>query len=630
MELSTSPKPSVHLLSYWGEALRRHEPFASLTQEQVRTLVLSAREQYAAAQTLLLQPEDGIPSRLCWIRQGSLIGQPLASEQEVFELEAGSLWPVGALIGQRPVRTRYLAREDCFYLSFPWDRVQAVMAQSPVLNRYLHQQAASLQEASSRQLRLALMSRQQHDAGLERPLSVLPAKPVLCMPDQTRLRQALLAMQSQQVGSVLFTGPDGRLSGILTRHDLLEQVVLPGHSLEAPAAEVMRQPVHAIDVTDTLAEAATRMVRLGIRHLPVMRAGQVVNILSERDLFHLQQKTLRHVGTRVQAASTTEELTHAAAAIRELAAHLLAQGTAPQVLTPLISDLNDKLTRRIIRQALAHFGLSAHKMCWLALGSEGRQEQTIATDQDNALIFESETPERDRSRWQALARQVNETLDACGYPLCKGGVMASTAAWCRTLQEWKALSAQWMEQGSPADLLQSAVLFDLRALHGRAEWAQALQQHMLERVRATPRFLKQWVENHLQTGVALNWHGGLAAETVDGQDVIDVKLAGTAIVVDAARILALACGLMDTSTADRLQKAGRQLGIPESEHQGWVTAFFYLQALRLKQQILTPCAHAGANRVPIHELNLVDRQMLKAAFRAIRSLQQRLQLDYVR
>ena len=621
---------SVHLLCYWMDALRSHEPFASLTPEQIHSLVLDAREHYAAPHTPLLRPEDGVPDRLFWIRQGSVLGYPAGRDQEVFELDAGGLWPVGALIGRRPVTTRYEAREDCFYLVFPWERVKALMDCNPAFKRYLHEQAASLQEAASRQMRLALLSQQQDDAGLDRPLAALPHKQVLCLPQQTSLRQALQAMQSQQVGSVLLTGPEGRLSGILTRHDVLDRVVLPEHSLDAPAVEVMSRPVQVIDVGETLAEAANRMARLGIRHLPVMRADQVVNILSERDIFHLQQKTLRHVGAQVQVASTMKELAHAADAIRALAAHLLAQGAAPQVLTQLISELNDKLTRKIIQQALNHCGLSEHRMCWLALGSEGRQEQTIATDQDNALIFESETPQLDRSRWQSFARQVNEALDACGYPLCKGGVMASHAAWCRTLREWKKLADQWIERGSPADLLQSAVIFDLRPLYGRSAWAQELQQHMLHQAQLTPRFLKQWVENHLQTGVALNWHGGLSTSAVDGQDMIDVKLAGTAIVVDAARIMALACGLAQTSTAERLQEAGRQLGVPEAEHQGWVTAFHYLQALRLKQQILAPHSHAGANRVPLKDLNLVDRQMLKAAFRAIRGLQQRLKLDYDR
>lgn len=617
-------------MNYWCEALRGHEPFVRMHEAHVWRLLEGAREHYAPPGAMLMQPEDGFPDRLCWVRQGSVIGRPVLNAQEAFELEAGSLWPVSALLAGRPVRTHYQAHDDCFYLSFPWSLVQTVMQDSDVLSQYLQQQAESVLQASARTLRQALQTQWQQGAELERSLLSLPAKQVVSLPQRESLRQALTTMHQRQVGSVLLVGDDGQPSGILTRHDLLDRVVLAARSLDEPVALVMSQPVHTVDANSTLADAAVQMARHGIRHLPVLHNGRVINVVSERDLFALQQQTLRQVGGQVVAATTVAELRSAASAIRDLAAHLLAQGAPPQMLTRLISDLNDRLTRRIIELQLLQSGPSDQHMCWVALGSEGRHEQTISTDQDNALIFQSEQPALDRPRWQAFARQVNETLDACGYPLCKGGIMASTTAWCKTLQEWRDLCAQWIERGAPEDLLNAAVLFDLRALAGPSDWVDNLQQDMLERVRRNPRFLRQWVENHLQTGVALNWHGGLATQAVNGQEVIDIKLSGTAIVVDAARILALSCGLQATSTTERLRQAGQRLGVPQAEYEGWVTAFSHLQMLRLQQQILAAQDHASANQLPVDRLNAVERQMLKTVFRSLRGLQQRLQLDYLR
>lgn len=625
-----NPRPSEHLIAYWTEALGRHEPFSRMAPEHLQALVAGAREHYAPPAAVLLQESDGLPSSLCWVRQGTVIGYPLAAEHEAFELEAGSLWPVAALMAQRPVRSRYQAHDDCFYLSFPWALVQSVMARSLPLADHLQQQARSLLQASGRLLRQALQSRHEQEARLDTSLTSLPGKDVLCLPQEVSLRQALTNMQRREVGSVLLVAPSGELAGILTRHDLLDRVVLAETPLDSPAARVMSSPVHAIEDSGTLADAALSMARHGVRHLPIVHGGRVVNLVSERDLFALQRQTLRHVSALVQSATNLPELQAAAHAIRSLARHLLAQGSPPGLLTQLVSSLNDRLTRQIIGLTLETSGLSSQQMCWIALGSEGRHEQTVSTDQDNALIFESGQPEQDRGRWLAFARQVNDTLDACGYPLCQGGIMAGTPQWCHTLQEWQDLAAQWIERGSPQDLLQSAVLFDLRALAGRSEATLTLQQHILQLVGANPRFLRQWVENHLQTGVALGWHGGLVTQGDQGREFIDVKLSGTAIVVDAARILALSCGLTETSTAGRLQQAGRQLGIPEAEYEGWVTAFHYLQTLRLKQQILAPAAHALANQMDVGGLNMVDRQMLKAAFRAIRVLQQRLRLDYIR
>lgn len=194
----------------------------------------------------------------------------------------------------------------------------------------------------------------------------------------------------------------------------------------------MSHPVQALDETRSLEDAAVLMNTQRIRHVPVLREGRVVKLVSERDLFGLQRHSLWHVGGLIRQANTVPELRNAAAAIRSLAVQLMAQGTATESLTRLLSDLNDQLTVRIIQVVKQASDLSGQPFCWVALGSEGRQEQTIATDQDNVLIYMSEQADADRPRWQAFARQVNDILDACGYPLCRGGIMARPGATPRT------------------------------------------------------------------------------------------------------------------------------------------------------------------------------------------------------
>lgn len=622
--------PSNPLIGYWMQAMQCCEPFARMDKDHLRALVLCAQERYAAPGRPILGPEQGVPQALYWIRQGAVVGHPIGREDQAFELEAGQLWPVNALLAQRPVQTRYVARDDCFYFAFPWSQVQEIMAVSIVLAEHVQAQSRNLLETSDRLLQQQLQVRYQQAVRLDAAMSSLPDKEVVSMPETASLRQALEVMHLRQLGSVLLTDASGRLSGILTRDDVIGRVVLPGLSLQEPACRVMSRPVETLESTHSLEDAAVLMNRRGIRHVPVMRDGRVVNLVSERDLFSLQRQNLRHTRALVMQAQSLADLKTAARAIRELAGHLLAQGTAAETLTRLLSDLNDRLTVQVIEMVLAQTQLPRHRFCWVALGSEGRQEQTVATDQDNALVFASEQPALDRPCWQAFAKQVNDALDACGYPLCRGGIMASTEAWCHSPDEWQQLSAQWIERGASEDLLKTAIWSDLRTLYGPSAWVYELRQDFLARVKANPRFLRQWVEQNMQTGVALNVLGGLATETREGRETIDIKHAGTAIVVDAARILALSCGLAATSTVERLQQAGRQLGIPEVEYQGWVTAFRYLQALRLKRQMLAQEILSEANRLEITSLNLVDRQMIKSAFRSIRSLQQRLQMDYIR
>jgi CBS domain-containing protein len=445
------------------------------------------------------------------------------------------------------------------------------------------------------------------------------------------LSEVLGLMHTHKVGSVLLTDEQGSLSGILTRNDVLGRVTLAELPLHTPASQIMSQPVLTIEAGCTVFDAALMMSRHGLRHLPVTDRGRLISVISERDLFALQNQSIKHVSGAIGQAQGLEQLQHAAARIRAFAAHLMAQGVQSRPLTRLISQLNDSLTERVIALALQRHGLSAQQMCWVALGSEGRGEQTISTDQDNALIFESSDPARDQPAWLAFAADVNHTLDACGYPLCTGGVMASNALCCLTLAQWGARFAQWIEQGSPEDLLKASVFFDFRALAGRADWLAGLGQQVRQQAQQTPRFLAQWARNHLARSAPLNWHGGLDTHRdAEGHEVIDIKLAGTALLVDAARILAFAQGVDAVSTVERLERASARLGIPESEYRGWVTAFDYLQLLRLRHQLQPGLDPRQANSLRVDALNLVDRQILKASFAAIRGLQQRLELDYVR
>jgi CBS domain-containing protein len=617
----------IHLLT---RELNQHQPFSRMDSAQVRRIASLAQERYAAPGTAVWGPEQGVPTTLCWLRQGRMVGERTVEgqAQHAFELEAGDFWPTAALMSQRPSTTRYRAETDCFYLSFPWPAVQALMAESVPLADHLIQRVQTILQATRDQLRQELQSHLGQGADLERHLSDLPDKTVLMVSASLTIRAVLEHMHARNVGSALLTDDKQTVCGILTRRDVLQRVTLAEKPLSAPVHEVMSAPVHCIESTRLLADAALLMTRHGIRHVPVVSQGRVVNIVSEHDLFAIQQQSIRQVSNQIHAAEGLTQFQDAAHSIREFARHLMTQGTSPRALTRLISTLNDRLSERIIRWQLSEAGLAEQDMCWLALGSEGREEQTIATDQDNALIFMSDEPDRQRPRWMAFASQVNQALDACGYPLCTGGVMASREAWCQSLNEWRSHALHWIHRANPEDLLKASIFFDLRALVGRADWANNLHTAITSAIAATPRFIHAWVARHLETGVALNWLGGLQAQTHEGQDIIDVKLHGTAIVVDAARILALSQGLQATSTHARLEQAGESLGIPQAEFKGWMSALDHLQLLRLKRQILVDVHAGNANQIPLADLNLLDRQMLKSAFQSIRTLQQRLEMDH--
>jgi CBS domain-containing protein len=357
------------------------------------------------------------------------------------------------------------------------------------------------------------------------------------------------------------------------------------------------QPV-SLEEEATLADAALAMARHGFRHIVVTRDGRLTGVVSERDLFALQRLGLRRTAERIRGASRLEQLVEAARDIRSLARQLLAQGVAAGPLTAMISALNDALSQRVIQLAGAKRGL-AGAWCWLALGSEGRMEQTLVTDQDNALIVEG-----DKDEFLAFADQVNRDLDACGFPLCKGDIMARNPRWCRTPQEWRGVFDGWIRNNDPTALMHAAIFFDFRPLAGDARLAGVLRDAVLAQSKGNRTFCRALAQAALETRPPL----GLLSDF--NADELDLKLLGARPFVDAARVLALAAGAPPTGTAERLRTAKEDAA---------AQAFHYVQTLRLK---------AGGNRVRVAELNAIDRRVLKEAFRQAALLQQRLRMDF--
>jgi CBS domain-containing protein len=358
--------------------------------------------------------------------------------------------------------------------------------------------------------------------------------------------------------------------------------------------------------------------------------GRVVNIVSERDLFALQRLSLKQLSTQIRSAPDLASLEHLAKGIRRFAGNLLGQGVHARQLTELISHLNDVLTERLLHLVAERHGMDLSQACWLSFGSEGRAEQTVATDQDNGLIFASDTPDTDRPRWLALAREVNDALDACGYPLCKGNVMASNPACCLTVAEWQQRFAHWIEHGAPEDLLNASIYFDLRPLAGNQQLAQPLRDMLAHERARVPRFLKQMADNALRLRPPLNWRGALETQAVDGRAMLDLKLHGTALFVDAARLYALAHGLPALGTRARLEAAGPLMNVAAHESEAWVTGFEFLQMLRLQVQMGGVATPANPNLIDTATLNDIDLRMLKETIRIARRLQQRMGLDYQR
>jgi CBS domain-containing protein len=621
MRAVTPENPGRPLLDEVRRALAPHAPFDALEPAALDFLLPRLRLAYYPRGALLLAPESGPADRLFILKQGRVRGGADTL------LEAGESFPVGALVGRRAAAHAYRAEGDAFCWELDAADFHALQERSARFRDWCADRLAVLLDRAQRARRAEAAAALSGEASLLAPLSsALAREAVWCRPE-TPLAQALATMRDERVGAMVVCGEDRIPAGILTTHDVLHRLAAGGRAPEGPIAGWMTPAPVALEEDAPLADAALAMAHGGFRHIVVTSGGRLRGVVSERDLFALQRASLARLAASLRAARSVPELAAAAAGVRQAGRRLLAQGVDAEHLTQMTSALNDGLVRRLAEISAGGRALPA-RWCWLALGSEGRVEQTFATDQDNALLFSGDAAARDALL--GFADAMNRGLEACGFPLCPGDLMARNPRWCLALDEWRERFDGWMRNPLPEALLRSAIFFDLRPLAGEAALAGTLRAAVLAQARTSPGFLRAMAANALRVRPPLGLFGDLLPDDSKAfPGTIDLKGYGARPLTDAARVYALAHGLAPTGTAARLRAAAAAGVLPGDEAAAAVDAFHVIQGLRLRHQHLDGEPAPGAeNRIDAARLNDVDRRVLKVAFRQAARLQDRLRADF--
>lgn len=619
-----------------AQFLRAHAPFSMMRDEDLEFVASHVELAYYARGETLIGPDDG-PPRACFILKQGLVeglrrqpGRPEAAPEPAVQRVPGEMLPVSALMAARPVMSTYRAAGDVFCWVLPKEQFDALQGRSPVFLDFCKRRMASLLELSQQSLQASYAAQATLWRTIEAPLdSMLGRAPVTCGPDEN-LRTVFERMERERVGAIIVSvpAPDGsdRVQGIFTRQDVLGRVVLPGRSLESPVREVMSAPVITLDARQSVGEAMLRMSDRTVRHIPVMRGGRLVGVVGERDLFVLQRRSMQQIGDAIGRARSVAELQSPAAEIRQWFFGLLAQGASASFITRLVSRFDDQLITRVLELKAAEHAVGLDRLCWLALGSQGREEQGAASGQDNAMIVADAGASRECEAMALFARDVNAALMACGHPPGRAGIVAGNPAWRLDPGQWRALFTGWID-GEAAQLPPEAgIVLDFRPVAGATTLARALRDHVTQRAAGAPRFLQRLRAGALQHVPPQSWPAGVL-EALRGAQVtrIDLEAHGTGALVDAARVFALAHGVRATGTVERLETLAAGGVITAEEARAWVDSFRYLRGLQLREH---PGHDAQAPRDPdvldTDTLSTLDRRILKEALREVRRIQQRL------
>ncbi|GAB4507577.1 MAG: DUF294 nucleotidyltransferase-like domain-containing protein [Sulfuricaulis sp.] len=604
---------------------------------------------------VITEPAAGAAGRFYIIKQGRVRGEtrdetgpavapagPSArdirmsypSEDGAWELVTGECFPIGALLAHRPVHTLHRAVEDTFCFELEREDFENLLGQSPVFHDFCTRRLANLLDQALQSVQAGLAtSASTGEASLNAPLSSLIRRaPVTCLP-QTPIRAALQSMNAERVGSIVITDAQHKPLGVFTLHDLLARVATSSISLDSPIEKVMTRRPLSLPPQAAVYEAAMLMARMGFGHVCVVENDHLIGVVSERDLFSLQRVGLVQLSNSITHAPDIATLARLGQDIHRVIDQMLLQGASVAQLTQIITLLNDHITRRVIALCAAEAGAPAVPFTWLSFGSEGRQEQTLKTDQDNGILFippAGRSAQEIRKELLPLAQKINQALDACGYPLCRGNIMAGNPECCLSLEEWKARFLRWIEHGSPEHLLNASIFFDFRAIYGERTPVEELQHWVAERVATNATFLRQMAENTLRNRPPLGLVRDFVLSTsAEHPDTIDLKLNGAMPFVDGARLLALANRLAETGTLARFRAAAKAGALREKEVDAWCDAYAFIQLLRMRaHQAQQSRGLPLDNHVNPDNLNELDQRILKEAFRQARKLQTRLALDY--
>jgi CBS domain-containing protein len=472
-----------------------------------------------------------------------------------------------------------------------------------------------------------LAEAQASSLALAAPVASLARAAVTCGMNSTA-REAALLMSRRRETILLVTAPGGEALGVVTDGDLRERLLAPGVSPGTRVRDIMSAPIVSVTGSAPLSEALRVMGEKDIGHLAVRGpAGEVVGILRGKDLVQVHRQALSVMESDIEAASSPAEVGACRANLPGAVRLMAAGGARPSRLAHVLSSVADAAVAKLVQLAAAELGPAPAEFAFLVLGSGGREEQTLGSDQDNAIIHAGEDGE---PYFLELGRRVCGWLAEMGVPACPGAFMASTPEWCAPRERWQEYFTRWVREPEGRELLDFNIFFDFRCVAGNPGLARELRASLAVLLADNPPFFLHMARDALSKRLPALFTGGLLRDLLGaGGAELDLKEAMSPL-VHFARLYALRHGIPATSTAGRLAGLREAGVISQALHEQIERAWWFLWQLRAGAGA---DAARAAGRPPgvldTRTLAEQDRAALRTAASQVVLLHKRISFDFL-
>ena len=621
-----------------AEFLQRYPPFSLIAPVERWDLAATVTIRYVTAGTVLFREGEQPGDEFYVVRQGSVeVFEQGPPRQLVDVCDEGDIFGVRPLIAREPYLATAVARDECILYVVPVAAAQPLLTKNNRVALYFAAAFASGRPHQRKRAGSSLAGGRLAGEGpapvpfLNDTIVMNATKKVLTCSAEETIRSAALAMTEHGYSSIVIADGANAPVGILTDRDLRSKVVTGLHAADEPVSAIMSRPVKTVRAGITLAEAMIEMIRKKVHHLCVTADGtdrsEVTGLISDHDLLLVQGFNPAIMIKEARKTASVPQLVAIREKAEELLAKYLEQDVSALYVAGTVSAVTDAIVQRLVELHVASAGVPPRDFAWLALGSQGREEQLLRTDQDHALVFAGEPDDDVRGWFLRLAAFVSDGLAACGFAPDAGGVSAANPDWCRSLGEWKETLRRWIERPDEHDILLATVFLDYRPGAGNPALARELTRFIDEEIPRTELFLARLAGNALSTPPPLSFFRSFVVErNGEHENEFDLKLRAMIPLADAARVLTLDHALVgENSTIRRFQR----LAALETGHRDLFEEAAVAYEILMKIRARFGLKHRDSGRyIDPEALNKLDRQTLRNIFADVKALQDLLRVRF--